>query len=395
MSSPKASDGVVELRRRAEKLVRAAAPGSVPADLRRTLHELQVHQIELEMQNKELRRSQEQLETERARYFDFYNLAPVGFLSVSQAGLILEANATAAGMLGVARGSMVKQPARRFVAKEDQGVYSECSQQLFETGRQQACDLRLARLDGTVLWVRVAATRAPGAEGRPVARLVLSDITHRKQAEESTCRSLHEKEALLREIHHRVKNNMQVVSSLLRLQFGRIDNPAAKAALQDMEERVRSMALIHEHLYRSADLASVNLADYLGSLCQELFHALVTPARAIRLELDLAPVGVVMDQALPCGLLVSELVSNALKHAFPEGRGGDLRVELQRAPGGSGWRLRVADNGVGLPPGLALEHISTLGLRLVSDLARQMGGHLEVHREAGTAFDVDFRETRA
>ena len=214
------------------------------------------------------------------------------------------------------------------------------------------------------------------------------EITKRKEAEELLNQSLREKESLLKEIHHRVKNNLQIVSSLLRLQAGRIDNPIAKTALQDMQHRIHSMALIHEHLYRSENLASVDLADYLKSLCQQLFRALGVTPGGIQLDLALALVRVEIEQAIPCGLLVNELVSNAFKHAFPHGRRGVLRVELEALADGPGWRLRVADNGVGLPPDFDLTNLTSLGLKLVSDLTHQLGGRLEVGRGPGAVFEV-------
>jgi two-component sensor histidine kinase len=217
------------------------------------------------------------------------------------------------------------------------------------------------------------------------------EITKRKRAEASLQESLREKESLLKEIHHRVKNNLQIISSLLRLQAGRLDSPSAKAALQDMQNRVRSMALIHETLYRSENLAAVDLADYLKSLCQQLFRTLVVTPGSPQLHLDLAPVCLQIDQAIPCGLLVNELVSNALKHAFPAGRRGELRIELATLAEGAGWRLRVADDGVGLPPGFDLQDLTSLGLKLVSDLARQLGARLEIGAGPGAVFEIEFK----
>ena len=214
------------------------------------------------------------------------------------------------------------------------------------------------------------------------------EITRRKRAEGLLQASLREKESLLQEIHHRVKNNLQIISSLLRLQAGRIEHPMVKAVLHDMQNRVRSMALIHEHLYRSENLAAVDLATYLTNLCQQLMRALVSAPGTIQLHLDLDPVHLPIDQAIPCGLLVNELVSNALKHAFPDARRGEVRVELRRLDALPGWRLRVADTGVGMPRDFAIDHRTTLGLRLVSDLARQLGGRLEIGVGPGAVFEV-------
>jgi len=185
------------LRRRAEEMAREKA-FQIPENIeslsieaaRQMLHELWVHQIELEMQNEELRRTQGELEASRARYFDLYDLAPVGYCTLSEAGLILEANLTAANLLGVARSALVKQPLTRFILSVDQDIYYRHRKLLFETGATQVCELRLVKKDAAPFWVRIDATAAQDADGAPVCRAVMIDITERKRAEEALCESL-------------------------------------------------------------------------------------------------------------------------------------------------------------------------------------------------------------
>jgi PAS domain S-box-containing protein len=187
-----AADSMQVLRKRAEAL-EAERPGKTaedPEDLspeaaRLALHELRVHQIELEMQNEELRRAQEELEGSRARYFDLYDLAPVGYLSLSEQGFILEANLTAAKLLGVARGALVKRSLSRFVLREDQDIYYLHRKALLESGAPQAWEMRVLKKDAAPFWVRMVATKAQGADGTSVCRTVVSDITQSKQAEEA------------------------------------------------------------------------------------------------------------------------------------------------------------------------------------------------------------------
>ena len=185
-----------ELRKQAEEVARGKAAQSPehlaalsPEETRQTLHELRVHQIELEMQNEELRRAQVELDTARARYFDLYDLAPVGYCTLSQQGLILEANLTAAGLLGVSRGGLVKQPITRFIFKDDQDVYYLHRRQLLATGNAHTCELRMVKADGTAVWVRLTATtqassERSGASGALASRVVLSDISEQKQIEQ-------------------------------------------------------------------------------------------------------------------------------------------------------------------------------------------------------------------
>jgi PAS domain S-box-containing protein len=217
------------------------------------------------------------------------------------------------------------------------------------------------------------------------------DVTERRRAEEALRSSLQEKEALLKEVHHRVKNNLQVITSLLRLETGRNEHPSTKSVLRDMQGRVQSMALLHETLYRSGTFASVDLGDYLKQLANHSFRALNAQPGLIQLDLDLASVRVDMDQTIPCGLLVNELISNCLKHGFPGGRTGGIRVELRPVDGGPQLRLRVSDTGVGLPPDFDSKRSHSLGLQLVSDLTRQIGGRLEIEPGPGAVFAVTFK----
>jgi two-component system cell cycle sensor histidine kinase/response regulator CckA len=184
-------DNAFELRRKAEEMAREKAPLSPeiiespsPEQTRQALHELRVHQIELEMQNEELRRAQAELEVSRSRYFDLYDLAPVGYFTLSEKGLILEANLTAAELLGTARNALVNKPLTGVILPEDQDLYYKHRIHLFEKGSSQMCELRLVKKDGARFWVRLDSTVAQNADGTPVCRVVVSDISGRKRAEE-------------------------------------------------------------------------------------------------------------------------------------------------------------------------------------------------------------------
>ena len=216
------------------------------------------------------------------------------------------------------------------------------------------------------------------------------DITARKTAELSVQASLHEKEALLKEVHHRVKNNLQVITSLLRLESGRSELSATREVLSAMVGRIRSMAQLHEALYRSKDFSAVDLGAYLGKLATQSFRTLGPASGAIQLRQELVSVRVSMDLALPCGLLVNELLSNSLQHGFPAGRSGEVRIELTLVDDGSRLRLRVSDTGVGLPADFAEKRGRSLGMQLVGDLARQLGSQLEIGEGPVAVFTVTF-----
>lgn len=210
----------------------------------------------------------------------------------------------------------------------------------------------------------------------------------RERAEADLVSSLREKEALLKEVHHRVKNNLQVITSLLRIEARRMQHETTRSVLAQMQGRIYSMALLHETLYRSGNFAAVDLGAYLGQLAEQVIRAQVTLRTAPRLHLDLAAVEVDIDHAIPCGLILNELISNSLKHGFPDGSEGEIRVRLGPSPSGEGLALSVHDNGVGVPEDLDVRRSQTLGLQLVSDLARQIHGSLNVGVGPGATFEV-------
>lgn len=251
------------------------------------------------------------------------------------------------------------------------------------TGGPFRADCRFLTRDGEVVWVHGEARLIKDAGGAPLLlQGVAFDITETKRAEEVTQASLREKETLLKEIHHRVKNNLQVISSLLKLQAERIDDDAARRALRDGQTRVRSMALVHELLYRSKDLGKVDLGEYIHDLTRQLLRSHGTDPSRVRIESQVVPTPLPVDVAVPCGLILNELVSNALKHAFPGGRSGRVWVEVRRTEGAH--ELVVRDDGVGMPEGLDFQTGTTLGLRLVKTLADQIAATLSARFDRGT-----------
>jgi two-component sensor histidine kinase len=195
---------------------------------------------------------------------------------------------------------------------------------------------------------------------------------------------------LFKEIHHRVKNNMQVISSLVSLQAEQLRDAGTKAILQDLTHRVRSMALVHEKLYQSADMAKIDFADYTRSLLGYLWRSHSTATASIRLTLDLEPVPLSVTVAVPFGLILNELATNALKHAFKEASTGEVIVFLGVSPAGDVC-LRVRDNGTGLPTGFDWQQTKSLGLHLVKILARQLSAAVDVSSIDGTEFSISVR----
>jgi two-component sensor histidine kinase len=217
--------------------------------------------------------------------------------------------------------------------------------------------------------------------------------TERRQAEALES-SLREKEALLKEIHHRVKNNLQIVSSLLNLHRPEGVDPQVRAFIEDSRNRIRSIALLHETLYQGDNLARIDFAKYVRSVTAHLQRALGSRLSGVGLEVEVGSVRVGIDQAIPCGLIINELVSNAFKYAFPEARSGTIRVRVEPAvgPGDAGEvRLSVADDGVGLGAPVDPRTGTSLGLRLVNDLTAQLGGTIAFSSPPGGGTTVEIR----
>ncbi|MEZ5582777.1 MAG: PAS domain S-box protein [Candidatus Competibacteraceae bacterium] len=244
--------------------------------------------------------------------------------------------------------------------------------------------------DGSVRWQQWNQQPIFDQDGKIVElQGVGHDITERKLAEEQLKTSLREKEVLLKEIHHRVKNNLQVISSLLDLQAASVADDAVAQLFQESQQRVRSMALIHEGLYQSTDLASINFADYVQTLTHILMGSYSTRSNAVSAQFNMAPVSLTVETAIPCGLIINELVSNALKHAFPDGRPGHITISLQPQDEEQ-WVLQVQDDGIGLPTDFNLEQTQSLGLLIVASLTQQLRGKLALGPNPGTTLTITF-----
>jgi two-component sensor histidine kinase/PAS domain-containing protein len=266
----------------------------------------------------------------------------------------------------------------------------------FHGGADAGEEVRINGPEG-VTWLDTRVSLLHDSRGMPAGRLVvLRDITKRKLAEEELMRSnealsasVHEKEVLLKEIHHRVKNNLQIVSSILSLQSDSTGGESLATALKDSQDRIRSMALIHEKLYQSRDISRVDFAEYVRSLTAGLSHSYMT-GPGVSIVIDIERIFLDIDQAIPCGLIINELVTNSLKYAFPDRRPGEIRISLAR--NGGNCVLTVTDNGVGLPPGLDFRNTPSLGLQLACMLTGQLEGTIELDPAGGTRFKITFAE---
>jgi len=222
------------------------------------------------------------------------------------------------------------------------------------------------------------------------AQELQSELTDHMLTEMQLKRSLKEKEVLLKEIHHRVKNNLQIISSLIYLQSKNIQDEGTLQLFQDSQNRVKSMALIHEKLYQSKDLARIDFDEYIKSLVNHLFYSYRINLATIKPQIDIDDISLSIDTAICCGIIINELVSNSLKHAFPAGKKGKIEIKLQRKYQNE-YILVVKDNGIGLPENVDFKHTKSLGLQLVCNLTDQLNGLVELERNSGTTFRITFR----
>ena len=429
--------GPAALRRRAEARFTADETHPMarlsPEEIQPVLHELRVHQIELEMQNEELRRTQAELDVSRARYFDLYDLAPVGYVTLSEKGLILEANLTAASLLGVARGALVTQPLTRFILPEDQDLYYQSHKRLLETGAPQTCELRLTYASAAPFWAQLEMTTPPApstadgfarprpeqtADGAPMYRAVMSDITKRVRSEqartqaeaalrasETRYREVAEENArllaqsrqeaetkaiLLQEVNHRVKNNLAALIGLLQLELRYLEagQPTPyRALVADLTGRIQSLAQVHNLLSvsRWAPLPLATLAENM------LRIARVMQSRQEPVQLEISPTSVHLSppQATAVGLILNELATNSLKHALRPN--ASIRLYLQAQLAGDEVDLEYRDNGPGFPDEILQGKRVSVGLYLIEALAEHdLEGKITFSNDQGAVARLRF-----
>jgi PAS domain S-box-containing protein len=308
-------------------------------------------------------------------YFDNVLRSMADMLLVADAdGRVVTANPSALAELGCSEELLRGMPVGELLP----GFSSDARDDAKSPG-----SFEMRRPGGGSVPVRIAAAPLRDAEGNPSGRVfVMQNVADRLASEKQIERSLAEKEILLREIHHRVKNNLQIISSMLNLQSERTDDAATREVFQESEVRIRAMALVHEQLYRSGDLAHVDLAKYLDTLAQQVIRYFGHGEYRVEVKVDESIRVVGVDHAIPIGLIVNELIANAVQHGFSTRSKGLVRVELTSTR--EGRKLTIMDDGDGLPEAVDIEASDSLGLKLVLALAEQLGGRFEMTNDKGT-----------
>ncbi len=296
-------------------------------------------------------------------------------------GLFLAVNDGFCAITGYSSDEVIGRTSRELNLWVDNEDRERLIREMTASGFVTRMEIEFRRKDGSIFYHQMSARRID-IDGVPCMVIVGRDITDQKRADEQLRASLEEKTVLLKEVHHRVKNNLQIISSLLELQSDFIADEESRRFIRESQNRIGAMALVHEKLYQSEFVASINLGDYIESLTQYLFSTFVRDTEAIGLTVEVEDVHLAIDEAIPCGLIVNELVSNALKHAFPIGVKGDIAVRCRSGKDGL-VTVTVSDTGIGLPAGFDIENAESLGLQLVTMLVKQLRGAMRLVTERG------------
>ncbi len=335
----------------------------------------------------ERRLAEEKVSERTAEIAAYLESASQGIVTIDESGRMLMVNARTEEMFGYDRGNLIGAEVEMLLPEKFRHNHRFHRNIYFAEPRVRPMgrDLDLAgrRKDGTEFPIEIGLSFTRTKKGI-VALALITDLT--------TLKSAQQKETLLKEIHHRVKNNLQVVSSLLGLQSRASHEEEVRRMFLESQNRIQSMALLHERLYQSDNLMQIDCRQYIGQLSAHLFRSYGVSSSRVKLHIGIQDLHLTMDAAVPCGLIINELVSNALKHAFPNGEQGEIWIEMRRDPDDS-VHLRVADSGIGLPADVNLWRARSLGLRLVRTLAGQLNAAVEVKSEGGTQVDLCFPAT--
>ena len=340
-----------------------------------------------------IKKAEEELRLSEERHRAIYDQAYIGIARIAKMGRFLLVNERLCSMLGYEADELYKKTFYELgVPEEVEESLVDWDQLLSGKIKNFSREQTYVRKDGDVLSANVTVSLVRDSNENPnyfVA--VFEDITERKEYESQLEESIKEKEVLLKEVHHRVKNNMQVISSILNLQSSYIDDETALAILRESQDRIKSMSFVHESLYQSKTLSEVNFSEYIQNIARNLFHSYGRPEGGLSLDFNLEEIFLNLDTSIPCGLIINEVVSNSLKYAFEGRRTGRINIDFSRLSDGR-LKLIIGDDGIGLPANFDIENAESLGLQLVTTLITQIGGELDIVIKEGTKFNILFKE---
>ncbi|HYG75153.1 MAG TPA: PAS domain-containing protein [Planctomycetota bacterium] len=337
----------------------------------------------------EIKKSEEAVRKSNELFSTLARVSPVGIFRTNALGQCVYVNARWCQITGTDPQAALGDGWAKSVHPDDRQRVFEKWQAAVREHQPFSMEYRFQCPDGFTPWVYGQADAEKGLSGEVVGYVgTITDITERKESEVRIQASLSEKELLLKEIHHRVKNNLQITAGLFSLQAGMIKDESVKEVFRESENRIKSMALVHEKLYQSTNLAQIDTAEYVENLASNVLRSYDAEANNIALHLDLTTVFLPIDKALPFGLILNELVANCAKHAFEPGSTGEVRISIKGDRGF--FFMCIADNGRGFPQGMDFRASQSLGLKLVYMLTKQLRGSVEFNSKPGAEVRVQF-----
>jgi len=340
----------------------------------------------------ERKQAEEELRKSEEKYRTILESIDEGYFELDLAGNFTFVNDATCINLGYPENELIGMNNRSYMDEENAAKVYQVFKKVYKTGKPfKVFEYEIIKRNGSKAHIEFSASLRKDSQGQPIGfRGLARVVTERKQAEDKIKASLREKEVLLKEVHHRVKNNLQIISSLLSLQSQHIKDKESLAMFQESQNRVQSMSLIHEKLYQSKDLSRIDMNEYTKDLTTSLFRSYADRAAAIKLKTKIADLSLDITTAIPYGLIINELTSNALKHGFPDGREGEITIAMH--PVNNKIELVISDTGIGFPEEIDFGNTTTLGIQLVITLVEQLEGTIELDRRAGSAFTICFEK---
>ncbi len=362
------------------------------SDAKELFHELKVHQIELEMQNQELRDTQDELITSRDKYTNLYDYAPVGYFTIDHNTNIVDVNLTGSDQVGIERSRAIDTRFTRYIDPEYQDQFYFHVQGIYNHNLNENNIIKIRPLNADPFFAQIQSMPASDIdihkEGGRLIRIAVMNITKIIEKEHSLQTLLNEKDMLLKEIHHRVKNNLQIVNSLLNLHMKSVPDSQLQSMLMNCQQRIRSISLVHEKLYLSSDLTTIDISEYIKTLVDEILKNLKSTSR-VNKTIEVDEINIDIDTAITIGLIINELIINSIKHASNEDDTLHIFLTLY-------WKdanlieLKVKDNGAGFNDNFDIHNQEGLGFQLVTILIDKLKGELNYGNDNGAKFIITF-----
>jgi len=359
---------------------------SMPAsEIEKAFYELELKNIEMEIRSEELISERDITAAAAEKFNSFYEYAAMGYFTLNPDSTICEMNRSGADLLGSDRSELVSRKFRSFVSGETLSEFDVFLEKIFKSGTRQICEARLKIENNIKSFVHIEGILS-SKETKCYINAV--DITDRKLAEETVYNLLNEKELILKEVHHRVKNNMYNIGALLNMQANARTDEASKNVLFDAAGRVQSMSVLYDKLYRSEHTASVSLKEYFPDLIYEI-AGIFPQKKSVKIKTEIEDI--VLDAKILSilGILVNEIITNSMKYAFTGRSDGVITVTASKAD--ERIVITIADNGAGIPEGVTFENSTGFGMQLANMLTMQIGGSIRIERGEGTGFVLEFK----